>query len=278
MSSRLYSLLFILPIIVPESNSALTWRSTDGALFQDADQAWNDPEVSFIQPASPSYDTVSLSDPFTLDDDLTGFSADAPHLFDQAKSSEGPGLFSTDPSESLLEDPGSSIPMLGEDDESTLISLPEDKILEDSSEVADCATSEKLSDFGKSRVRRLDDGNFCPNPSNPLTESPTNVKKPPPSDSGRVGQARRKYNSILQSPELAAFAESVTSDDNKLCYVLSRGLLPFGFCPSTDVRGLSPSTFIDVPPLGLFFAWVLRAPKRGTLIPKICVDLDLGWC
>lgn len=268
MPSTLCILLYVLPIIVSGSNLALTWRSTEDALFQDAGLSVKDPELSFNEPAPSSDETVSLFDPVTLNDDLTGLSADSSHLFDQVDSSGDLDLFSTEPSnESTLWDNESSISM-GSEDDSIINSLPAEPY-DDALEVADCSTSEDLPGFDKSRVRRLDDGKVCRPRPQPLTNPFTDVKKRPNTDSGRVGFGYRKYkNLLLNSPELASLAElfSQTEDRNKICYLLSRGVLPYGYCPSNDPLDRSIGSFIQIPPLGFHFTWELRNFRAGTLI------------
>jgi hypothetical protein len=273
MPSHLCTLLYILPIIVSihvsGSNLALIWRSTGDTLFQDAGLSRNDPELSFNEPAPSSDETVSLSNPVTLGDDLTGVSADSSHLLDQVDPSGNPVLFPTESSESALWDTGSSIPMWGEEDEFTISSLPEEEAYDGSFEVADCSMLEHLPSSKKSRVRRLDDSKVCQPRPYPLTNPPTSIKPPPRTDSGRVNFGYRKYkNLLISSPELATFAEKLSEADdrNKICYVLSRGVLPFGYCPSSDPLERSVGSFIEISPLGFYFTWQLRQFRPGKWI------------
>ncbi len=117
-----------------------------------------------------------------------------------------------------------------------------------------------------------DASGFCPvqdSETPPAQDSET----PLPTDS----VAATRYKKMLERyPHLRKMVEKAPEETNNFCLVLSRGVLPYGVCPTTFAEYTIPDGRVYIPPLGTYDAWRLTHVTFGLLIEINCgssVDL-----
>jgi hypothetical protein len=99
--------------------------------------------------------------------------------------------------------------------------------------------------------------NSCPNPlPDRLPGQPTAVKRY--QETLERNQGFKKI--VLEAP----------ADENKFCWLLSRGLLRWGACPSRKSENTWPDGETYVPPLGFMPAWTLKNFALSMLLEIIC--------
>jgi hypothetical protein len=285
MSFHLCGLIYVFPLVASGFNPALAL-----SFIEDAELLWNDP-TQYFDDSVLSEDTILAADRFPLlgqvessgdldfsrsemvesSDDLDFFP------LQPGESSEDSDFFPLEPFDSNPWGIESSIPMWREDDEFSMSSLPEEEEEEEVHdgffEMADCSRADLLPSFDKSRVRRQ----MCVDPTPHKKGRPPNGVRtrirPQKTKGGRTIYGYSRLQELrMSSPDVMELDArvSIGSDENKLCYLFSRGLLPYGVCPATDPELQIAQQFLDVPPLGAFFAWDISPFKPSTLMQKSC--------
>lgn len=194
--------VFILPIVVFTS----TLPAEDGLLFSNTELSSNNAELSSDGLSSPLDPTASLLDLGQLPGDAE-FSP-------------------TDTSDSLFQDPNSSISTSSETDNNGIDSISADNAFtsDDSLDLADCSASQ-YPPIGKSRVRRLDGSESCKTETD--TTATGSVEEP------TVPGFDEVYNLIVDPGTRRKLAAEVSSgESNILCYILTSGFLPWEVCSS----------------------------------------------
>lgn len=279
MSSRLASLAFGLSLLVLKATSLET------SLFQDANPSEELFDQSDEQRSSSTGETktnemVALSsgdvlnffDPATSWEDLGSFSTDTSQNLESTYSSDGLSI------DSLVQDPNlddfSPISDGSSDiwDKSFDISDESFQVQKDPFEVVDCTTSDPPK-FGKSRVKRSDDPKACANPYTNSAPSPRPRKNLLPNDQRALAELKywtAKY-SVLDFLRL-----TTQKDENPCCTVLSRGLLIYGSCPSTNPNDRWVVRECVINEVG-YACWELRNPTPSTLITHLnSIQMILG--
>jgi hypothetical protein len=102
-----------------------------------------------------------------------------------------------------------------------------------------------------------DGSNSCPNPlADRFPGQPTAIKL---------------YKKTLErNPGFKKIVLEAPADENKFCWLLSRGLLRWGACPSRKSENTWPDGETYVPPLGFMPAWTLKNFALSMLLEIIC--------
>jgi hypothetical protein len=280
MRSPLISLTFSLSVLV------LKATSIEDSLFGDAELS----DLSLFGQDSDQEETWALLD-LPPNEDGAWPSQDAFGLFGSSLQSSEP-LY-PDPSASLWDDELAINPVTSAspwDDALALESSVQDEMVDDSFpildpievvdgsfqdegdsfqdlndplEIVDCSTLDN-SHYGKSRVKRYDAVNACPNP---LTDSPSLEPIRIPADKTARDDLKRwteKY------PNVRALIDTTKPNENPFCKVISDGRLPYGFCPSSNPDDTWQTGQIFFLGGAQFPFWELRNPTATRAVTFKC--------
>lgn len=186
------------------------------------------------------------------------FSQLTPGLDDTAASLFEPADAPVDLGSSNLHAPGSD---LGDLDNSKDLFASGSNLLSDNTvfntgfDLSDCSPTDSLPNIGKSRARRRDDSQACPDP----TVAGAQMASGSADD---LSSLRDLFTGLETIQRLAG--GSSTEDQNPACYEFTRGILPWGVCSSGNPDDeLQLHSSLMPPAWVIFDIWLLRHCTMG---------------